>query len=320
MKLIDEKELKGVGDFLYYRDVEQSIECYLNGTKKMIEAETTHFGNYDDHWKWLKGEITGFGGIPNHGKSKFVIFLTALKMFYANWKIAMYSPETTPPEFFFSNYIHTFTGYNVFSKTRKPTTGEVREVSSLLHKNLFLCEPERLPTFKGILERFQRAFEYHGCDAFIIDPFNCLDREWEHSQRDDRYVGDFLEHFKDFAKQTKTSGVIVMHPNSSIKKEKDGFNYECPNTYNLAGGAMWANKLDNLIFVHRPFFTSDKSNSEVLIRHSKIKKREIVGAGGDATVDFNFMTNRYGLAGYFPEFGKAAPKENLIFENTDVPF
>jgi hypothetical protein len=114
-------------------------------------------------------------------------------------------------------------------------------------------------------------------------------------------VGDFLDHYKDFIKHTNTVGVVVSHPNAGLKTEKDGFDYQCPNMYNLAGGAMWGNKLDNLIFIHRPKFVSDPHDTEVLIRHAKIKKREIVGLGGDVTTNFSWMTNRYSVGGVEPD-------------------
>jgi twinkle protein len=301
--MIDAKDLQGVKDFFYFRDVKDDILQFLDGTKELVRAETTHWTSYDEHFKWLRTELTGFGGIPNHGKSKFVIFLSALKMFYSKWKVAIYSPETSPSLFLFANYLHTFTGKSIFGDF-KPEKGQIQLYDKLLEDRLFLCEPEKMPTFKGIIERFKNAYEYHGCDMFIIDPFNCLDREWEHSQRDDRYVGDFLDHYKDFLKQTYTCGVVVMHPKASIKRAKDGVDHDCPTAYDLAGGAMWNNKLDNLIFVHRPHIVAEWKNSTVLIRHTKIKKKEIVGNGGDAVVDFNFKTNRYCYNGLEPDFSK----------------
>ena len=310
--MIDVKDIQGVKDFLYYRDVRQDIRDYVLGRKELVKAETTQWSTYDQHFKWLRTEVTGVSGIPNHGKSVFMLFLAGLKMYYDNWKIAVYSPETTPPEFFYANIIHTLTGRNIFIDGFKPTVDQLHSVEPILENNLFLCEPEKMPTFKGIMERFKDACETHGVDMFIIDPFNCLEREWEHSKRDDRYVGDFLDTYKDFVKQTGTCGVVVMHPNATVETEKDSVDFKCPNTYKLAGGAMWYNKLDNLMFVHRPHFISDPQDSQVLIRHGKIKKRQLVGSGGDAYVDYNFKTNRYVYLNNEPEFSDIG--ESLVLE------
>ena len=319
--MINHRDLQGVGEYVYYRDVQNDIRDYISGKKEIIKAETTHFGDYDQHFKWLRTEVTGFAGIPNHGKSKYMVFLTALKMYYDNWKVAVYSPETTPSVFFFANYIHTFTGFNLFGNS-KPHLSQLAKYEALLENNLYLCDPEKMPTIKGIFERFQKAYETHGCDMFVIDPFNCLEREWETSRRDDRFVGDFLDHFKEFSKNTNTCGIVVMHPNSGIRPAKGEMDYECPNMYNLAGGAMWGNKLDNLLFIHRPQFISNFRHPEVLIRHSKIKKREIVGRGGDANIEFNYLNNRYTIAGYEPEFKEGETKQQVLqpAEAIDLPF
>ena len=317
--MISQTDIQGVQDFIYYREVKQQINDYLTGKADLIKAETTEWPPYDEHFKWLRTELTGFGGIPNHGKSKFVIFLTALKMLKANWKVAVYAPETTPPIFFYANYLHTFTGKSLFGD-HKPTPKDIAPYEPLLQNNLYLCEPEKLPTFAGIIERFERAFEYHGSDMFVIDPFNCLEREWETSKRDDRYVGDFLEHYKDFVKRTNTVGIVVMHPNSGMRLGKNDLNYECPNMYNLAGGAMWGNKLDNLVFVHRPYFISNFKNSAVLIRHSKIKKREIVGSGGDVEINFGFRQNRYVMHGQDGMGGVYDDMPEIERTDNDLPF
>lgn len=321
--MIYKQDFDGVADFVYFRDVRENLMSFAEGRNELIKADTTHWEPYDKHFKWLRGEITGFGGIPNHGKSKFVVFLTALKMYYHNWKVAIYSPESAPPEFFFANYIHTLSGHSLFSKIQRPTKEEINTCGDLLENHLFLCEPEKSPTAQGVFHSFQKAFDHHGCDMFVIDPFNCLDREWEKQKRDDHYVGEFLENFRRFSLKNNACGIVVMHPNASVRQGKTSYDLECPSTYNLAGGAMWHNKLDNLIFVHRPYFFADYSNSTVLIRHAKIKKREIVGSGGDTIVNFNFVTNRYNLENVEPSFkqeNREASLTEVLFEEYSAPF
>ena len=334
--MIDKNDLKGVSEFLYYRDVKEDIHAYLRGEKEIAKAETTHFGYYDDHFKWLRTELTGFSGLPNHGKSKFLTFLSSLKMYHDNWKVAVYTPETSPVEIVFSDYLHSMTTKNMFVMRKKPEPVFYQEYEKILEDQLFVCAPEKMPTSKGILEKFARAYEYHGCDMFIIDPFNCLDRDWEYSKRDDRYVGDFLDMYKDFAARNNVCSVVVSHPKGSISKVKNGIDLDFPTAYDLAGGAMWNNKLDNLIFVHRPNFISSPDDQSVIIRHSKIKKRSIVGKGGDAAMEFDLPRGRYRYMGFEPDFkpsetalpklpennnfdGKVLAANDFVYDN-DMPF
>jgi twinkle protein len=289
--MLDVDEIAGVKEFVYFKDIKEQIFDHLDG-KNLLNAETTRWPEYDQCFKWLRGETTGMGGIPNMGKSQWFMFLSSLKMKHDGWKVAIYSPESTPAMYFYANYLHTLSGFEVI-KRRKITKAQVSEYGEVLNNQLYLCDPEKLPSFKGILERFTKAYEYHGCDMFALDPFNCLEREWETSKRDDQYVGDFLEHYKHFAVKTNTCCVVIIHPNSRVTLEKNGLDYQCPNAYNMAGGAMWFNKLDNLMFIHRPFFRSDKDNATVMIKHEKIKKRMIVGEGGDFDCQFDALRNTY---------------------------
>ena len=305
--MINLNQLNGIGDFIYFQDVEKKITRFIETGEPFVEVHSTNFEKYDEFFKWIPSEITGVSGIPNHGKSKWVVFLAALKMYFANWNVAFYSAETYPSEFFYLNFLHTLTGKNIF-RGGKPTKDEITKSSALLNKNLSLFQPDKYPTINGIMDKFTMAHEKHGCKMFVIDPFNCLDREWEKSKRDDQYVGEFLERYKEFAVKTNSCCIIVMHPNAGIKLPKNDIDFECPNVYNLAGGAMWNNKCDNIMFVHRPKFISNRTDSTVLIRHSKIKKREINGLGGDVFFDFDFKHNRYTLESSGVNFCEAEPQ------------
>ena len=85
---------------------------------------------------------------------------------------------------------------------------------------------------------------------------------------------------------------IVVHPNSSLKKKTDG-NYECPDVYDYAGGAMWGNKSDNICAIYRPLYTTDKANTETEFRSQKIKKQKLVGTPGTAILRYDRITGRY---------------------------
>lgn len=334
--MISLEEIEGVKDFLYYKDVKEDIHGYLRGEIELIKPETTRFGYYDDHFKWLRSEVTGFSGMPNSGKSAFVNFLAALKMYYDKWKVCIYSPETAPEKFLFISFLHVLSGKNPLLMKHKPKVEFYAEFEKIIDEQLFVCAPETMPTMKGILERFKSAYEHHGVDQFILDPFNCLDREWGRHNRDDRYVAEFIDLYREFAVKTDTVCVVVMHPNARMAKAKNGIDIDVPTAYDLAGGAMWFNKLDNLIFVHRPNFISDKDDPTVLVRHQKIKKRNLVGSGGDVTVEFQPHFSRYSYMGFTPDFnnngGQVAPepiKNNIDFDgkakaandvDNDMPF
>ena len=66
-----------------------------------------------------------------------------------------------------------------------------------------------------------------------------------------------------------------------------------PDIYDLAGGAMWGNKCDNVLCVWRPFHRSDPTNPKVTFCSQKIKKQRQCGIPGKTDVIFDPKTMRY---------------------------
>jgi hypothetical protein len=102
-----------------------------------------------------------------------------------------------------------------------------------------------------------------------------------------------LTNEKCFAQTNDCYKIIVAHPSTPQKNSKDIDTLPDPNYYSLAGGAMWANKCDNIIFCHRPKILTDCNNPMVKIIFSKIKKQPIVGKNGFLYVNHNWRTKRY---------------------------
>jgi hypothetical protein len=101
-----------------------------------------------------------------------------------------------------------------------------------------------------------------------------------------------LADFKRFAQDNNTHFLIVAHPKGGIKKDGRG-NYECPDVFDLSGGAMWNNKMDNILIYHRPYRGEDATLTNASLHSKKIKRQKIVGSIGQ--LDFNLKrgTRRY---------------------------
>ena len=85
--------------------------------------------------------------------------------------------------------------------------------------------------------------------------------------------------------------------------------------YDLAGGAMWGNKSDNIVYVHRPHYTSDKSSTAVMVGSQKIKKQKLCGRPGDVLMDFRLDSMRFLIEGFNPLSG-----DTKIEKDDPVPF
>jgi hypothetical protein len=63
--------------------------------------------------------------------------------------------------------------------------------------------------------------------------------------------------------------------------------------YDLSGGAMWGNKVDQIISYYRPRFHEDKNSKEVEIYIQKVKRKRTGGQLGYFSIYLDWKTKRY---------------------------
>ena len=280
-------------DVIYLDDCkDRMIKNFIHGITK---AETTYIEPLNPHFNWLKQDLTLFGGLPNHGKSTFVYQLALLRALKTGEKFAIFTPENNPPDYFFDDLIHMILGSSIhYGNEKVISLDSYQKWMDFINDHFFYLFPQNdLHTPEYIQDRFREAISKHGVTGCIIDPFNQLDNDWKREGRDDFYISGFLSQYKRFALTNKIYMIIVAHTKSAIKKASNGIDYETPDIYDLAGGAMWGNKCDNIIFIHRPFKVSNPESEIVKIKISKIKKQKMVGRTGEIELEYNYLMNRY---------------------------
>ena len=280
-------------DVIYLDSVRDKIVyTYETGVS---QGETTWFPVLDQHFRMKRGEVTLFYGIGNHGKSEFVLQLALMKAVRDNYKWAVFSPESMPEEEFYKSIIQAYIGKSTeYHHQNKMSADELQAGMDFIKDKFFLIYPENdSPTPTYINNRFKELIIKHKVDAVLIDPYNQLDNDLsQKGGREDQYISSFLTTAKRFAVYNNIFYWIITHPKGQ-NMQKEGGNYKCPDIFDLAGGAMWNNKCDNLIVIHRPFKTTDPKNTTVLVRSSKIKKQKLCGIPGDTYFDYHYYSNRY---------------------------
>jgi len=307
-----------VKDVIYLDDCRASmLEGFRNGYQP---GETTHFKDINGHYSLLRGDVTLFGGIGNHGKSTFYVQLAALRALNNKEKFAVFSPEMHPPDYFYNDVIHMITG--TYPAKGATDEGEyVRQMNWVKERFFYIFPEDESPTPDYINSRFEQVIKVHGVDGVCVDPFNQLVNDWHTSGRDDRYISTFLQTAKRFAQKQNVYYHILVHPKGNISTDDAG-DLKCPNVFNLAGGAMWSNHADNIIFIHRPHKLTDQHNMDSLISIAKIKKQKIVGIPDDIPLTFNRSTNRYSDkygSPFTKDYGLTSPAKEL-FEVDKDPF
>jgi hypothetical protein len=131
----------------------------------------------------------------------------------------------------------------------------------------------------------------HKVDGVLIDPYNQLIHDRQ-GNRDDLYLEVFLNKMKRFAQNQDIFFIICAHPNKPIKSGTNKV-YEEPTAYDLAGGAMWFNKVDNILCFHRPNIFVDPKDTWCTLSSQKIKKQKLNGIPGKINFVYDRFKSRY---------------------------
>jgi twinkle protein len=304
-------------DVLYLNMVRsQMLLEFKNGKQR---GTTTYFKSIDPHFTWKKGQVTLMNGIPNHGKTTLMLQLMLIKSICEGDKWGVFSPENFPPNEFYDELIQTYIGKptDPIFGAKQMSQQEYEQGMDFINEHFYYLYPEKeSPTPEYINARFKEMVIKHGVTGCLIDPFNQLDNDMSKAGRDDLYISKFLTEEKRFALKHDIYKIIIAHP-SKLQKLKEG-GYAVPDPYDLHGGSMWNNKLDNILCTHRPNYWNDKTDTMVEFHSQKIKKQALVGIPGTVTLSFHRFSNRYLENGVSP-FELIGTNRHLPEEQRDHP-
>lgn len=267
--------------------------------------------------------------VHNCGKTEFGLHLMLMKSIFCGWKWGVFSPENYPEDEFYDTLIHSYIGKSTdpFYENNQMSMDEYERGYNFVREHFFYVYPER-HTMDEIDSAFIYLIKEKGICGTFCDPHNQI----EHSigEREDLFLSKFLTDRKRFALKYNIYSLTSTHP-KSMSRNKNG-EYDVPDMYDISGGAMWANKMDNIMALHRPNFIADPTDTTVECHVRKIKKQKLVGVPGVCTFTFSRKTNRYYILDANPLEGqpqtlrKLTPLKNFTEterndpDDSDTPF
>jgi hypothetical protein len=288
---LDEELLNNISLF---SDIEESVnEIFMNGYPKLYGISIQ---DLDRLFKPLAGEVTLISGYANYGKSSFTKWYILMRALLYDEKFAFYDPETSKEDFVF-RFAEMYLGCHLVGMGKNDLSLQDNfELAKDFVKSHFihLDIKTAMPTPQNILNVFSRLKVIEKISGVIIDPFNQMDNDYAKTGgRSDKYLETTLSLFSKFAKDQKLYFFIVAHPAKPVKLSKDVLNYPCPDYYDIADGAMWANKMDNILMFHRPMRQQEPNNPICQLHTKKIRKQQIVGSLGEVEFIYNWKSKRY---------------------------
>jgi len=264
-------------------------------------GEPTHWGEWDNHFRWKPGELTVITGHNNQGKSETALQWMLTKSVFDGWKWALYEPENEPVGEVYDQLAHALVGQSVnplFGNCMSQARYE--RALDFLFAHFFIIDSEKLgevPTPAVVFDYFRYLIAQHGVRGCFFDPWNQAYHDMQ-GAGEVQYLSNELTKAKRFARQYEQCLFVSAHP---VKPQtENGKTWRCPTQFDLSGGAMWGNKADNVLAVHRPNYLKNKQDTSVEWHAHKIKKQKLVGRPGWVSLDFRYLENRYYLGGVCP--------------------
>ena len=248
-------------------------------------------------FKPKRGEITLLTGIGNYGKTAWQKAQLLMRMVMFGEKIATFSPEDVPAEEYFHDYVEMLLGCECTPYNPNRPSNEIYEAAyDFVSKHIFYISAEMLsPTPQYIKEKFLELIVQEKVDYCCIDPFNQMTNDYKgYCGRTDKYLETLLADFSRFARKNDVYFWIIAHP-KLMERDRSG-NYKCPDVFDVNDGAMWSNKMDNILVYHRPFAQTDPNNPLAEFHSKKIKKKS-VGRKGFMMLDYVWDRRRFFVEG-----------------------
>lgn len=273
-------------DGVYY--LEDIFPSMLENFKRGIQlAPTTRFTDMDDFFRWKKGELNLFVGYGNHGKTFFALQLMLTKSIWDGWRWAIFSPENYPANDFYDDLVEMYVGKWLNNMSEQ----EYTDACYFIGDHIFYVYPDNEHDVNSINERFRHLVLKKGLDGVMIDPFNQLDHNQKTFQREDQYLSEVFKDLKRFALLNNVCYNIIAHPkNPSYNQDKS---LPIVDMYDIAGGAAWGNKMDNIVSYYRPNFHIDKNDPNVQVFIQKLKRKRTGGKLGDFPLVLDWGRKRY---------------------------
>jgi hypothetical protein len=279
-------------DVIFGEDVkDRALEIFRNGYESV---ESTGVPELDYFFKFKRGEITLLSGIGNYGKSTMLKYLLLLKAIVSGNRFAFFTPEDNPAEEFYHDMTEIYLGCDCTKfNPNQPSEKTYKDAYDWISKHIFYIYPKDIsPTPEYIKERFLELIIKEKVDGCVIDPFNQMDNNYSKTGRTDKYLETFLSDCTRFAQTNNVYFIIVAHPHK-LKKEQGEKNYPCPDVYEIADGAMWNNKMDNILIYHRPNHQTEPDSPICELHTKKIRRQKTVGRKGIFTFELNRPKRRY---------------------------
>jgi twinkle protein len=272
--------------------VDDLVNLYQNGTTKGL---STGIPGLDRLYLPRPGELSIVYGIPMRGKSTFVETVLVSMAKLHGWSFAVCSPESQPPQKHMSKFVEKYIGLPFeWRNGSRMNTRQMAEGVDWFHEHFYLIAPPEMVTPDYVLGKAEELVRKNGIRGLLMDPWNEFTHTMPFNAREDQYLAGILGKIRRFAERTGVHVWIVTHP-PKVERNKDKRDgpYPIIGPYEIAGGAMFHNKANHMVSVHRP---DSCVPGYTEIHHQKCKEWGATGYPGMLGLILDPITGQYSEA------------------------
>lgn len=270
---------------LYAMDLATKVRALRKRGAGARKGVSTGWIELDEYMTLVKGLLMVITGYPSCGKSEFAdALLTNLSLAHG-WRTLYFSPENYPIEEHVKKLMERVIGVPHYRMTSQQ---ELEGLNWVQDHAAFIQLPDDRFGLAAILAIAQEEYERRVFDVLSLDPWNEV--EMFSGQREDLHLSKCLTMLKRFLRSKNVLGVVVAHPTKPYEKKQDSqgrMDYPVPKLYDISGGAIWRNKAEYGLVVHR--YPTD---NWMLLQIQKIKQKNL-GKVGELRFDYDWHTGRF---------------------------
>lgn len=238
------------------------------------------------HYRIRRGDFCVLTGIPGMGKTAIVNDIACRMARRHRWRTCFASFEQYP-QIDHRRALRTW----VNSKPEADQSpGELEIADEFIDEWFsFMVPPDdEDATLPWILERAAASVVRYETDMLVIDPWNEMDHARPHGMLMTEYVGSAIKEMKRFAREMNIHLIVAAHP-TKMSRDKEG-NVPVPSLYDISDSAMWSNKADVGLIVHR------ETETKTLVRIAKSRYHDKIGKPGEVHLQFIPYTGKFEAA------------------------
>jgi twinkle protein len=279
--------VRGLYHLSDYPDIER-LETYQSG-----------YGDLYDALRLFLGAFVMIGGIPSMGKSVWAMDWLCNLALQHGWRIAICSPEMPTVPVLRNRLRRKYLSGEELALDAAQIARADRWIDQTFSfidtDSTGLGDNDSDFTVDWLLDRARDAVLRDGINVLLIDPWNELAHAKARGEDEASYISRMVRKIKRFCRMFAVTVMVVAHPTKDVSTHG---RLRRPSLYDIAGGAMWYNKADLGLIVHRDTFEGNATDVYV----EKVKFEEM---GTRAKLLFAFDRGR----GAFAFMGKGAMGE-----------